>query len=161
MSELESATGAVALHSKFPFRIEFSAPLDWVTTDRLLTATKLSEADEKKSKGIRHRLLFVSCCDSSSTRSPARGRRKASGRCGGHRVGPDGRRDSREGAAAFLRKEYPLFAGRLDDIELLEVALFGVSAVGGDFEDPVFKEAVPQWRGHGLCHDRGRKGACR
>jgi hypothetical protein len=40
---------------------------------------------------------------------------------------------------AYLRTQFPMFAGRLEDIETLDVKAFGVSVVSGDFEDPVFK----------------------
>lgn len=38
------------------------------------------------------------------------------------------------GPIAYLRREFPLFAGRLADIGRLDVKLFGLSAVGGDLE---------------------------
>ncbi len=44
-----------------------------------------------------------------------------------------------QGPIAYLRSQYPMFAGRLRDIETLEVKAFGVSVVSGDFADPVFK----------------------
>lgn len=139
MSELESATGAVLF---IRIRSESnSAPLDWVTTDRLLTATKLSEADEKKSKGIPTQIALCELLRFLEHTVPSRGEgvrpRVAVAVTAWDLMDAE---TAAKGAAAFLRKEYPLFAGRLDDIESLEVALFGVSAVGGDFEDPVFKE---------------------
>jgi hypothetical protein len=45
-----------------------------------------------------------------------------------------------QGPMAYLQSEYPMFAGRLDDIATLEVRAFGISVVSGDFEDPKFKE---------------------
>jgi hypothetical protein len=44
-----------------------------------------------------------------------------------------------QGPMAYLRTQYPMFAGRLEDIETLEVKTFGVSVVSGDFSDPKFK----------------------
>lgn len=44
------------------------------------------------------------------------------------------------GPRAYLEREYPLLAGRLKDASRLEVNVFGLSIVGGDFEDPDFKE---------------------
>lgn len=44
-----------------------------------------------------------------------------------------------QGPLAYLRSEYPMLAGRLDDIATLEVKAFGVSVVSGDFSDPQFK----------------------
>jgi hypothetical protein len=45
-----------------------------------------------------------------------------------------------QGPMAYLRKEYPMFAGRLEDIETLEVRTFGVSVASGDLDDPKYKE---------------------
>lgn len=42
------------------------------------------------------------------------------------------------GPSAYLKEEYPLFAGRLVDCMGLDIRTFGVSVVGGDFEDPEF-----------------------
>jgi len=39
------------------------------------------------------------------------------------------------GPLAYLRREFPLFAGRLADTGRLDVKLFGLSVVGGDLED--------------------------
>ncbi|MES2950473.1 MAG: hypothetical protein V4858_18165 [Pseudomonadota bacterium] len=39
------------------------------------------------------------------------------------------------GPMAYLKKEFPLFAGRLADTGRLDVKLFGLSVVGGDLED--------------------------
>lgn len=44
-----------------------------------------------------------------------------------------------QGPMAYLRTQYPMFAGRLEDIETLEVKTFGVSVVSGDLSDPEFK----------------------
>ncbi|MER9748284.1 hypothetical protein [Mesorhizobium sp. M0140] len=49
----------------------------------------------------------------------------------------DGHRRPR-GPNVYLKEEYPLFAGRLADCTSLDVRTFGVSVVGGDFEDPEF-----------------------
>lgn len=42
------------------------------------------------------------------------------------------------GPNAYLKEEYPLFAGRLADCSSLDLRSFGVSVVGGDFSDPEF-----------------------
>jgi hypothetical protein len=39
------------------------------------------------------------------------------------------------GPMTYLRREFPLFAGRLADTGRLDVKLFGLSVVGGDLED--------------------------
>ena len=47
---------------------------------------------------------------------------------------------AKAGPRGYLGEEFPLFDGRLDDISDLEVGVFGVSAVGGDFRDDAFKQ---------------------
>ena len=47
---------------------------------------------------------------------------------------------SQQGPKAYIQHEFPLFAGRLADISTVEVEVFGVSVVGGDFRDEAFKE---------------------
>jgi hypothetical protein len=45
------------------------------------------------------------------------------------------------GPSAYIESEYPLFAGRLEDVTTLEVKVFGVSVVGGDLgADPEFRQ---------------------
>lgn len=44
-----------------------------------------------------------------------------------------------QGPMTYLRTQFPMFAGRLEDIETLEVKAFGVSVASGDLEDPEFK----------------------
>ncbi|ESZ35912.1 MULTISPECIES: hypothetical protein [unclassified Mesorhizobium] len=39
------------------------------------------------------------------------------------------------GPPAYLAKEYPLFAGRLEDCTDLDIQVFGLSVVGGDLKD--------------------------
>jgi Double-GTPase 1 len=43
------------------------------------------------------------------------------------------------GPANYIKSEYPLFAGRLKDISTMDIKIFGVSVVGGDFVDGDFK----------------------
>jgi hypothetical protein len=46
-----------------------------------------------------------------------------------------------KGPSAYIESEYPLFAGRLEDVTALEVKVFGVSVVGGDLQaDPDFRQ---------------------
>lgn len=44
-----------------------------------------------------------------------------------------------KGPAAFLRDTYPLFAGMIDNIEDIEIGMFGASVVGGELADAEFK----------------------
>jgi hypothetical protein len=55
-----------------------------------------------------------------------------------------------QGPMAYIRTQFPMFAGRLEDIETLEVRAFGVSVVSGDLEDPEFKAQF---------YDKGLNGA--
>lgn len=41
----------------------------------------------------------------------------------------------KKGPFAYLQNEYPLFAGRVADLEDLDVQIFGLSIVGGDLEN--------------------------
>ncbi|PZP19789.1 MAG: hypothetical protein DI607_01565 [Sphingomonas hengshuiensis] len=46
-----------------------------------------------------------------------------------------------QGPSAYLATDYPLFAGRLEDCEGLDVQTFGLSVVGGDLkDDPEFRD---------------------
>lgn len=47
-----------------------------------------------------------------------------------------------QGPMAYLEREYPLVAGRLADLENLDVQIFGLSIVGGDLKhDPEYRQA--------------------
>lgn len=47
-----------------------------------------------------------------------------------------------QGPEAYLEREYPLVAGRLSDLEGLDVRIFGLSVVGGDLKhDPAYRQA--------------------
>ncbi|WP_426420950.1 hypothetical protein [Bradyrhizobium genosp. A] len=47
---------------------------------------------------------------------------------------------AKKGPIAYLASEYPLLAGRIEDITKFEISVFGVSIVGGDFIDRDFKQ---------------------
>ena len=47
---------------------------------------------------------------------------------------------SRQGPQAYLQREFPLFSRRLAHIASVEVGVFGVSVVGGDFREESFKK---------------------
>lgn len=50
-----------------------------------------------------------------------------------------------KGPKAYLEHEYPMFAGRLDDVERLDVRVFGLSVVGGDLKtDAKCRDAVQE-----------------
>jgi hypothetical protein len=54
-----------------------------------------------------------------------------------------------QGPMAYLRNQYPMFAGRLEDVETLEVKTFGVSVASGDLDDPEFKKKFYEKGLHG------------
>lgn len=112
-------------------------PLDWVTAERLL---KLHPADEDESHKIPTQVMLCELLRFLEyTLQP----------------GKDGARprvaivvtawdllDAERGAAgpmAYLQTEYPLFAGKLQDTQKVEVKAFGVTIVGGDFEEAGFR----------------------
>lgn len=46
-----------------------------------------------------------------------------------------------QGPAAYIEREYPLVGGRLEDLEDLDVQVFGLSIVGGDLKhDPDYRQ---------------------
>ncbi|MEX3973790.1 hypothetical protein [Paraburkholderia caribensis] len=46
-----------------------------------------------------------------------------------------------EGPELYLEREYPLVAGKLADLDTMDVRIFGLSVVGGDLEnDPEYRE---------------------
>jgi len=104
-------------------------PIDWVTSKQLLAAgfgteqnTELStqinlielvrflQGTLKKVEGVKPKLVvIVTAWD---------------------RLGPDERQ---AGPDTYLKTQFPLFFGRLQDLDDLDVRLFGSSIVGGDF----------------------------
>jgi hypothetical protein len=139
MDELTSAKGAILF---VRIRSELNlTPLDWVTTDRLLTLRTFNAADEKKASTLPTQIALCELLRFLEFALPD---------------GDDGSRPrvaivvtawdlldtatAKKGPVSFLRSEYPLFAGRIADVERLEVDVFGISSLGGDFADPVFKQ---------------------
>lgn len=128
MEEMQSASGAllfVRVQSDLAVR-----PLDWVTSKRMLG--KLGNADDL---GLPTQVMLCELVRFLEvTLAP---------RPGGQRprvsvvvsawdfVDPE---TSKLGPKAWLGREYPLFAGRLDDIEGLDLRVFGLSVVGGDLK---------------------------
>jgi hypothetical protein len=52
--------------------------------------------------------------------------------------------ESIESPYTYLEKQFPLFAGRLADIESLNVKVFGCSIVGGDLSDQEFEQTFQE-----------------
>lgn len=139
MQELSNATGAllfVRIRSKSNI-----TPLDWVTTERLLALAELNEKEEEKAKGLPTQIVLCELIRflEHTLRPNADGAppRVAIIVSAWDLMDSSSRK---KGPSAFLRGEYPLLAGRIEDVETLDIRVFGLSALGGDFDDPVFKE---------------------
>lgn len=135
MDHLKQSVGAllfVRVQSKHNVQ-----PTDWVTSEKALIATAPvpSENDLLPTQVVLCELLrFLEF--TLKSRNPGSKPRVAVVVTAWDRL------DDRKRAAglnAYLKKEYPMFAGRIQDIESLEVRVFGTSVVGGDFTDPAFK----------------------
>lgn len=51
----------------------------------------------------------------------------------------------KQGPFAYIEREYPLVAGKLIDLEILDVRVFGLSSVGGDLKyDADYRKAFLQ-----------------
>ncbi|TBA50495.1 TRAFAC clade GTPase domain-containing protein [Rhizobium ruizarguesonis] len=128
MEEMRSANGAllfVRVNSEADVR-----PLDWVTSKKLLA--KLGNVDDK---GLPTQVMLCELLRFLETSLSER---------------PDGQPprvsivvsawdivDQKKfamGPKAWLEREYPLVAGRLDDSEAIDLRVFGLSVVGGDLK---------------------------
>lgn len=135
MEELERSSGAmlfVRVHSELNIN-----PLDWVTTRKLLRQENELPPDEDKipTQVILSELLrFLEL----KLRHHADGSkpRVAIIVSAWDLLDPE---TSAKGPSAFLRAQFPLFAGRIKGERKLDVRAFGVSIVGGDFLDQDFQ----------------------
>lgn len=142
MRELKQASGAlvfVRVLSKLNV-----APLDWVAAEKLMSSEVVqAAAEEDGGEGQTALPTQVSVCELLRFLSLTL------------KTGPGGRPPrvalvvtawdllnkgrSAAGPRAYIRREYPLLGGRIDDIDELDVRVFGVSVVGGDLIDPKFQ----------------------
>lgn len=130
MAELRRADGAllfVRIGSDQDVR-----PLDWVTSRKLLS--KLGQDDERAKLPTQVMLCeLVRYLELTMAHRPDGTKPRLS-----VVVSAWDRVDQATfdlGPIAYLAKEYPLFAGRLDDCTALDVQVFGLSVVGGDLKD--------------------------
>jgi hypothetical protein len=128
MEELQSAQGAllfVRVNSEVDVR-----PLDWVTSKMLLS--KLGNDDHQ---GLPTQVMLCELLrflkGSLSTRSNGQPPRISIVVSAWDIVDPE---VFARGPKVWLKREYPLFAGRLDDIDGLDLQVFGLSVVGGDLK---------------------------
>lgn len=138
MDELGSASGAMLF-----VRVASDqnvSPLDWVTSRKLLA--KMGQDDDDRAKLPTQvmlcelvRFLELTMVSRSDGRKP----RLSIMVTAWDRMSPD---EIERGPAAFLEKEFPLFAGRLADLDAIDVRIFAVSVVGGDLKDDMeFRDA--------------------
>lgn len=128
MEEMRSASGAllfVRVQSELAVR-----PLDWVTSKKLLG--KLGNGDDR---GLPTQVMLcelVRFLEATLASRPGGQRPRVSVVVSAwDLVDP---KTFQLGPEAWLGREYPLFAGRLDDIEGLDLRVFGLSLVGGDLK---------------------------
>lgn len=128
MEEMQSASGAILF-----VRVRSEAdvrPLDWVTSKNLLA--KLGN-DEDKGLPTQVmlcellRFLEISLADRPGGGSP----RVSIVVSAWDMIDPE---MFATGPKAWLEGEYPMLAGRLDDIEGIDLQVFGLSVVGGDLK---------------------------
>jgi hypothetical protein len=132
MEQLEQSRGAllfVRIHSKLNV-----SPLDWVTARELLRMDWAAQPEEETGIPTQValcellRFLQLSLKRGPSGEPP----RVAVAVTAWDRLDAETRA---AGPRAFLEAEYPLFAGKLEDILGVQVKAFGVSVVGGDLAD--------------------------
>ena len=128
MEEMRLASGAmlfVRVQSELAVR-----PLDWVTSKKLLG--KLGNTDDR---GLPTQVMLCELMrflETTLASRPSGQRPRVSVVVSAwDLVDPD---VSKLGPKVWLGREYPLFAGRLDDIEELDIRVFGLSVVGGDLK---------------------------
>lgn len=139
MENLTPASGAILF-----VRIgsdQNNEPLDWVTASELLSMPVLLE-EERDERSIPTQ---VSLCEllrfleHSLTRDSEGGVPRVAVMITAWDL-LDAERAA-EGPLAYLQAEYPMLAGRISDISTLDICVFGVSILGGDFRDEAFKKA--------------------
>jgi hypothetical protein len=134
LESLSSATGAllfVRVHSSLN-----TQPLDWVTARGVLELVEDNEDQRPPTQVILCELLRL-LKDRLSSQPDGRKPRVAVIVSAWDLLESELRS---AGPMAYLRQQFPLFAGTIDDIEGVDIRVFGVSVVGGDLErDPDFK----------------------
>ena len=132
MEQLKQSRGAllfVRVHSKLNV-----SPLDWVTARDLLKMDWAEQPDEESGIPTQVALCeLLRFLQLSLKRGPGGELpRVAIAVTAWDRLDAE---TKLAGPKSFLEAEYPLFAGKLEDISGIEVKAFGVSVVGGDLAD--------------------------
>jgi hypothetical protein len=123
-------------------------PLDWVTSKRMMSKVQAPDNQSIPTQVVLCeliRFLEISLVD-----RPDGGRPRVSIVVSAWDLVD--KENFAKGPRAWLEHEYPLFGGRLGDIERLDIRVFGLSVVGGDLKnDEKCREAVQEYGldGHG------------
>jgi hypothetical protein len=132
--DLHNATGALLfIREGSDQNVE---PLDWVTSRRLLGKVGQQEDSGPPTQVMLCELIRFLEISLSKRRDGGRPR-LAVVVAAWDLVSPD---VFDRGPAAYLAKEHPMLAGRLANLERLEARVFGLSIVGGDLGEAVFRE---------------------
>lgn len=111
-------------------------PLDWITAKKYLSKVKV-ETDV----GMPTQVMLcelIRFLEQTLARRPDGGRpRLAVVVSAWDLVGTD---VFKKGPVSYLEAEYPMLAGRLDDLTALDVQVFGLSVVGGNLDDANFSK---------------------
>lgn len=135
MEELRRASGALLfLREGSDQNVQ---PLDWVTSRK-----HIAKAGDVEDKGPPTQVMLCELIRfleaTLTTRADGRRPRLAVMVSAWDLVGTD---VFKRGPKTYIEGEYPLLAGRLDDLESIEFQVFGLSVVGGDLGEEVFKKA--------------------
>lgn len=137
MAELQRADGAllfVRVQSDLNIR-----PLDWVNSKRLIAKVGADPNRDKLPTQVMLCELLRFLELKLSRRSDGEAARVAVMVSAWDLVD---RETAAAGPEAYIKREYPLLAGRLEDIQSLDVRVFGLSVVGGDLQaDASYREA--------------------
>lgn len=138
MAELERADGAllfVRVNSDLNVR-----PLDWVTSRNLLG--KVGQDDDRNKLPTQFFLCeLIRYLELTLANRPDGSRPRVSVVISAWDLVDSGK--FAEGPEAYLAKEYPMVAGRVQDTERLDVRIFGLSVVGGDLEsDAAYRDIL-------------------
>ena len=128
MAQLEDAVGAVVF-VRVLSALNVSPP-DWVNSAELMQLQEDVDAGEMPTQVMLCefvRFLELKLRAGNSSRKP----RVAVVVTAWDLLDPE---RAAEGPRAYLEREYPLFAGRLDDVSRFEVGIFSMSILGGDPE---------------------------
>jgi Double-GTPase 1 len=137
MDELQRADGALLFLRVLSDQNE--RPLDWVNSHRLMA--KIGQDDDRNKLPTQVLLCeLIRFLELSLANRPDGGRPRLAIVVAAWDL-VDGK-TFLNGPEAFIAKEYPMVAGRLEDTERLEVKIFALSVVGGDLQaDKEYREA--------------------